>query len=99
MTVRRGGGEEDARRGRKRWEPPAPGSPAAELSVAELFRSFVRFYTEDLAWQKEAVSVRLGQRAAANVHLMAHVIVHEDRDLEAGFAIEDPFEPARNLGT
>jgi len=99
ITVKRGGGEADAKRGRKTWAPPAPGSPAACLSVASLFRSFVRFYAEDIDWHKEAVSVRRGQRAEANLHLMVHMIKPEGKAPEPGPAIEDPFEPARNLGT
>merc|ERR1719401_113768 len=49
-------------------------------------------------WQSEAASVRTGKRAPANLHLMLHVVMHEDRTTEVGPSIEDPFEPARNLG-
>jgi len=101
LAVRIGGGDVDVRRGKKRWEAPPRGSPAPGLSVGELFQGFFHFYASEMEWQKEAVSVRLGRRAPANPHLMLHIMAREGdaRTMEVGPSIEDPFEPARNLGT
>jgi len=99
MAVRRGGGESDEKKGKKRWTPPTPEMPEASMSVASLFAGFVRFYAEEIDWEREAVSVRLGQRKSANKHLMVHMVVNEEKHPEVGLSIEDPFEPARNLGT
>jgi len=87
------------RRAQQRWAPPDSSSQAARMTCSGLFREFVRFYGKGVDWHKEAVSVRLGRRAPANVHLMLHIIVNEDGTTQAGPGIEDPFEPARNLGT
>jgi len=93
LTVRRGGAKPDAE-GASSSEAAA----LAKMPVSDLFIGFLRFYAEEINWHKEAVSVRLGRRASANLHLMLHIIVHEDQSTEVGPSIEDPFEPARNLG-
>jgi len=105
MIVRRGGTEADEAKGKRRWVPPEGGSAATKLTVAELFKGFLRFYGEELDWQKEAVAVRLGDRAAASLDSVIHPTAKEDKKgAEAGAAvpdspaIEDPFEPSRNLG-
>jgi len=68
------------------------------LAVGELFRRFVHFYRRGVDWRREAVSVRLGRRAAPSLHLMLHIIAHEDGRSESGPGIEDPFDPGRNVG-
>jgi hypothetical protein len=76
-----------------------PPNPEQKLSVAELFQGFVKFYATDFDCRKEAVSVRLGQRAPPDVKLPIHIIVSDDGlTTEVGPSIEDPFEPAKNLG-
>jgi len=97
LAVRRGG-EPDSKKGGVKSGLPSEAPVAAKALVSELFVQFVRFYAQELDWRKEAVSVRLGRRASANLHLMLHIIVHEDQNTEVGPSIEDPFEPARNLG-
>lgn len=69
-----------------------------EKPVGELFAQFIRFYAKEIRWKGEAVSVRTGKRAPAPINLMLHIIVHEDQSTEVGPNIEDPFDPARNLG-
>lgn len=99
LIVRRGSGEADARNdGRRREGSCREEWPASQLLVSDLFLKFVHFYAKEFDWHKEAVSVRLGRRASANLHLMLHIIVNEDRSTEVGPSLEDPFEPARNLG-
>jgi len=95
----RHGTEADAKRGKRGWEPPPADGPAAKMPVGRLLQEFYRFFAQEIDWHSEAVSVRLGRRASANLHLMLHIIVHEDQTTEVGPSIEDPFEPARNLGT
>jgi DNA polymerase sigma len=68
-----------------------------ERPIGDLFKQFIRFYSQ-LNWKNEAVSVRSGLRAPAPINLMLHIIVHEDQRTEVGPNIEDPFDPARNLG-
>uniref|UniRef100_A0A7S1RF25 PAP-associated domain-containing protein n=1 Tax=Alexandrium catenella TaxID=2925 RepID=A0A7S1RF25_ALECA len=97
LTVRRGG-EPDSKKSSGKTAASAEAPVAAKVPVSELFIQFVRFYSQEINWHKEAVSVRLGRRASANLHLMLHIIVHEDQSTEVGPSIEDPFEPARNLG-
>jgi len=92
LIVRRGG------EGKKPWEPLPEDSPAAKMLVSELFAGFVRFYAQEMDWHNEAVAVRVGRRASANLHLMLHIVVREDQTTEVGPSIEDPFEPTRNLG-
>jgi hypothetical protein len=76
------------------------GSPeeTKQRLVGELFRQFIRFYAKEINWNNEAVSVRTGKRSPAAIGLMLHIVVHEDKSTEVGPNIEDPFDPARNLG-
>jgi hypothetical protein len=73
----------------------------AKLSVGQLFCKFVEFYSRHFNWTKEAVSIRLGKRAAPSVSLPLHIIVREDGSNESvvGPTIEDPFSVGSNLGT
>lgn len=92
------GGDGEASRGQA-WQPVPAHSFVAKASVGELFRGFISFYEQGLDWTREAVSIRCGQRAAANALLVPHMVADEDGSMEVGPTIEDPFEPARNLGS
>mmetsp|Transcript_10924 Transcript_10924/g.20546 ORF Transcript_10924/g.20546 Transcript_10924/m.20546 type:complete len:589 (+) Transcript_10924:148-1914(+) len=87
-------------------EVPCADVPAAstaestdeKMSVGSLFKEFVRFYHSEFNWREEAVSVRLGSRAAPDVTLPFHIIVKDDGcSSEVGPSVEDPFEVSRNL--
>jgi len=79
----------------KSWAPST-----SDISVSELFKQFMNFYTGQFDWQTEAVSVRLGKREKPGLNLPLHVVLHEnDRTTEVGPSIEDPFNDARNLGS
>jgi hypothetical protein len=58
-----------------------------QASVAELFKAFLRFYTEDFDWGKEVVSVRTGKRAS-----------RKSTGSSSGITIEDPSDAALDLG-
>lgn len=58
-----------------------------KTSVAELFKAFLRFYTEDFKWGQEVVSVRSGKRASRRTIGSASSI-----------SIEDPFNGSLDLG-
>jgi DNA polymerase sigma len=68
------------------------------MQVGELFQRFVIF-TRGIDWSKEAPSVRVGQRAPANLWMEIPVIVREDGLTEVGPCVEDPFFPQRNLAS
>jgi hypothetical protein len=71
-----------------------------DLSVGDLFKAFLRFYSAEFDWKKEAVSVRSGRRAAPDARLPIHIVVNADsKTTEVGPNIEDPFDGACNLGT
>jgi len=68
-------------------------------SAGALFSAFVAFYAKDFDWRKEAVSVRVGRRAAPDQNLPLHIVLDGDSDAsQVGPSIEDPFEPTQNLG-
>jgi hypothetical protein len=73
---------------------------APKLTVGELFKGFVLFYNRTFEWGEELVCVRSGQRARAGDEFPIHMIQHEDPAKQplVGPSIEDPFEPAHNLG-
>jgi len=62
------------------------------MSVASLFKAFVRFYGGAFDWSKEAVSVRHAKRSPASAKLAGQCEA-------AGPNIEDPFDASRNLGS
>lgn len=64
--------------------------------VSELFRDFVRFYS-NISWSDEGVSVRKGKRAAPNLAMPLNVM-HHDGHQNIGPTIEDPFELKKNVG-
>mmetsp|Transcript_113588 Transcript_113588/g.200529 ORF Transcript_113588/g.200529 Transcript_113588/m.200529 type:complete len:596 (-) Transcript_113588:95-1882(-) len=69
-----------------------------KMSVGTLFKEFVHFYHSLFDWRGEAVSVRLGARAAPDLALPLHIIVQEDGcSSEVGPSVEDPFDVSRNL--
>lgn len=87
-------------------EGPSTSAPAASadestdsrMSVGSLFKEFVQFYHSEFDWRAEAVSVRLGARAAPDLTLPFHIIVKEDGcSSEVAPSVEDPFEVSRNL--
>lgn len=72
-------------------------APVLTQSVADLFIGFLHYYAwKD--WRKEAVSVRLGRAAPASLSLQVRVLSDPGPGAELAPSIEDPFEPARNLG-
>jgi len=81
-------------------EPPAPsGGRSPQLSIGELFRGFLQFYTKEYNWRDEAVSVRRGKRDAPDIKVPIHIILHDDgKTTEVGPSIENPFEAASNVG-
>lgn len=86
----------------KRWTPPKikrPAEAAPRKTVGELFRQFVRFYTEVVDWRKEAVSVRLGRRASPNLALDIHIVLNDDGTPAVSPIIEDPFNTKNNVGS
>mmetsp|Transcript_44940 Transcript_44940/g.78174 ORF Transcript_44940/g.78174 Transcript_44940/m.78174 type:complete len:576 (+) Transcript_44940:118-1845(+) len=71
-----------------------------KMSIGSLFKEFIHFYRTQFDWHGEAVSVRLGARAAPDLGLPLHIIEKEDgTSSEVGPSIEDPFEMSRNLGS
>jgi len=86
--------------------PKAPVPKAAEArklgakSPGVLFKEFVTFYAKEFDWRNEAVSVRLGRRAAPDKSLPLHIVLDAGSGAsEVGPSIEDPFESTQNLGT
>lgn len=73
---------------------------AEKLSVGQLFNEFVHFYSQRFNYRNEAISVRLGQRAAPHVSVPLHLISCGDNlNLDVAPTIEDPFKAGVNLGT
>lgn len=68
----------------------------ADASVADLFKGFMDFYTEDFKWDEEAVSVRLGRRAKPSTRLPLNVILGKGNVKVFTPAVDDPFTPGRN---
>jgi len=81
------------------WKPPPASSIGAQMTVGELFKGFFHFYVHKVNWRKEAASARLGTRAPAGLDLPLHIVLCQGNRTRVGPSIEDPFEPARNLGT
>jgi hypothetical protein len=79
------------------WKPPQCKQP--EVSASTLFKAFVCFFSEKFDWHNEAVSIRLGRRAATcDLKLPVHVLVSaESGASQVGPSIEDPFQAANNL--
>jgi hypothetical protein len=81
---------------------PSTGRPLAlahpqQKSIGELFKGFVRFYRH-FDWRKEAICVRSGKRAAPNLALDIHIVIHDDGQTAVSPIVEDPFDAKRNLG-
>jgi hypothetical protein len=68
-----------------------------ESSVADLFKEFIHFYTEEFKWRDEAVSVRTGHRGPVPLQLRINVITDKDNNVEVAPAVVDPFDLKRNL--
>lgn len=91
---------------RTNWTPPTVKQTPKDTSdetrskkaVGELFQQFVRFYTEEIDWRKEAVSVRLGKRVPPNLALDIHIVLNGDGSTAVSPIIEDPFDNRQNLG-
>lgn len=81
------------------WSPLTEGSDLATMPLGELFRAFVDFYARNVDWRVEAASSLAGKRAAPNLNLELHIVVHEDQSSEVAPSVEDPFDPTRNLGS
>mmetsp|Transcript_21899 Transcript_21899/g.37480 ORF Transcript_21899/g.37480 Transcript_21899/m.37480 type:complete len:586 (+) Transcript_21899:133-1890(+) len=80
--------------------PAASTQSGERMSIGSLFKEFIHFYHSQFDWHGEAVSVRLGARAAPDLGLPLHIIEKEDgTSSEVGPSIEDPFEMSRNLGS
>jgi len=74
-----------------------PTKPSAKISVGQLFREFVHFYSQKFNWRNEAISIRRGERAPPNVSLPLHIVLCNDVS-EVALTIEDPFNAKNNLG-
>jgi len=97
------GQPDDLIEGGKREAPPRANKAQADdtvvKSVGTLFKEFLHFYTAEFDFRNEAVSVRLGKRAAPGLGLPLQIILHEDGvTTEVAPSIEDPFDPKHNLG-
>lgn len=68
-------------------------------SVGGLFRSFFQFYARNFAWKNEVVSIRNGVRNPPDGTLHIGYFDIPADGLEAELFIEDPFDPAKNIGT
>mmetsp|Transcript_74117 Transcript_74117/g.135651 ORF Transcript_74117/g.135651 Transcript_74117/m.135651 type:complete len:586 (+) Transcript_74117:126-1883(+) len=80
--------------------PAASPQTGEKMSIGSLFKEFIHFYHTQFDWHGEAVSVRLGARAAPDLGLPLHIIEKEDgTSSEVGPSIEDPFQMSRNLGS
>mmetsp|Transcript_49495 Transcript_49495/g.152738 ORF Transcript_49495/g.152738 Transcript_49495/m.152738 type:complete len:531 (-) Transcript_49495:72-1664(-) len=81
-------------------KPPAPEARTAKPSSGSLFKELVNFYAKEFDWRNEAVSIRLGRRAAPDRALPLHIVLDGDQagGAEVGPSVEDPFEPTQNLG-
>mmetsp|Transcript_45960 Transcript_45960/g.84296 ORF Transcript_45960/g.84296 Transcript_45960/m.84296 type:complete len:613 (-) Transcript_45960:113-1951(-) len=83
----------------QQWHRLGHPTNIATLSVGDLFRRFLHFYSQDITWAKEGVCPRTGKRASVPLNLSLHVIVDEEGRSAVGPTIEDPLQPDRNLGT
>jgi len=72
---------------------------ARDVTVASLFKGFVKFYNEVFDWRKEAVSVRVGKRRPTPTSLPLHIVSFPSGATAVAPSIEDPFEPKRNLSS
>jgi len=80
--------------------PAASTQTGEKMSIGSLFKEFIHFYHTQFDWHGEAVSVRLGARAAPSLGLPLHIVEKEDgTSSEVGPSIEDPFQMSRNLGS
>jgi len=71
-----------------------------KASTAQLFQSFMDFYSKDFDWTTECVCVRLGKRGQIPLKLPIHIMSENGNSkAEAGPSIEDPFNPGTNLGS
>jgi len=71
-----------------------------KASTAQLFQSFMDFYSKDFDWTKECVCVRLGERGQIPLKLPIHIMTENGNSkAEAGPSIEDPFNHGNNLGS
>jgi hypothetical protein len=66
-------------------------------SVGQLFQEFIRFYSDSIDWEAEAISVRFGQRQPPSTSLPTHKIERSKGSLATAPAIEDPFLPNQNV--
>jgi len=72
---------------------------SSSISVGDLFKKFMYFYSSDFNWRAEAVSIRAAKREKPGLKLPIHVVLHGDNTTsEVGPSIEDPFNEAKNLG-
>jgi len=83
----------------QQWHRLAHSASIASMSVGDLFRRFLQFYTKEISWAKEGICPRLAKRASVPLNLNLHVIVDEEGGSQVGPTIEDPLQPGRNLGT
>jgi len=72
---------------------------SSSVSVGDLFKRFMHFYSTEFNWRTEAVSIRSATREKPGLKLPIHVVLHGDSSTsEVGPSIEDPFNEAKNLG-
>jgi len=98
-SLRCAAGSGPSSQAREQRRRPREQPEQAEPAVAELVREFLHIYARRFDFRSEAVSVRLGRRAAPHVSLPLHVVLGEDGvSTQIGISIEDPLDRRRNLG-
>lgn len=65
-----------------------------DMTTAQLFKDFVRFYNTEFKWSAELVSIRTGKRAS----LTDSLAFRSTAMRQVGPVIEDPFDVTNNLG-
>jgi len=80
------------------WKPLE--STASKKDAAALFKEFVQFFSESFDWHQETASIRTAKRGLASdfKKLPIHIMNQGSSATMVGPSIEDPFNPARNLG-
>jgi len=79
------------------WKPPACGE--LQMSVGDLFRAFIDFYSTGVDWRREGVAVHRGRRAVPELVAELHLVIHDDESAEVAPTIQDPFNLRRNVAT
>lgn len=80
------------------WKPVE--STASKKDASALFKEFVQFFSESFDWHQETASIRAAKRGRASdfKKLPVHIMTQGSSATMVGPSIEDPFNPAHNLG-